>query len=168
MFEGVLFDYFFKTLTFEYNIEFMDNSKVLLYLESLEGKIKKLVSEHQALKKELIDSMEENKNLNINLQNLEDEVQNLNHKRADSSFDKESLEEELEFLKSENKGLMEALNKVQEHIKELQNKNDSLIADSERFAEINENLSSKNKEMEEAYEQQLESVNEYLKNSTLR
>ena len=83
----------------------MDSSKVLTYLESLEEKVRKLVSEHQALKKELLSSMEENKNMSMNLQNLEDEIQNLNSKRADTGFEKEELEEELDFLKSENKGI---------------------------------------------------------------
>ncbi len=142
----------------------MDNTKVFLYLESLEGKIKKLVVEHQSLKRELLASMEENKNLTMNLQNLEDEIHNLNYKRADSGYEKETLEEELEVVKAENKELMDALNNVQEHIKEVQNKSEALIAEYDRLKAEKDELTHRNKEIEEAYEQQLESVNEYLKN----
>ena len=138
----------------------MENSRVLVYLESLEGKVKKLVAEHQSLKNELMASMEENRNLAIHAQNLEDEIQSLNHKRADTGIEKEGLEEDLNYLKFENKGLTDALANIQEHIHEVQSKSEELLQEYDRLKKENDRLTELQNEFENTYKQQV-SAKEY-------
>ena len=129
-------------------------------LEALEAKVRKLVLEHNSLKKELYISIEENKELKQTIQTLLGEIEHFKTLAQEGSKNEE-LESVAASLREENSELLATLEKIQQEIDNIQTNSDTFVEEYDTLKEQYEFESSKTSESQDLIEKLESEITEY-------